>query len=94
MKRVQNRAAIRAAGHKVVYLRCDAAELNRRIEGDPKTRSTRPHLTALGGGLAEVEKLLAEREPLYREITDIEIDVAGLAPGQVVDEIMRRIVPT
>jgi shikimate kinase len=90
VKRPENRSALRAAGHTVVYLSCKAEELHRRIQGDPKTKLDRPNLTGLGGGLAEVEKLLAEREPLYREIDDLEVDVSGLSPDQAVNEIIRR----
>ncbi|MDB5297779.1 MAG: aroL, partial [Phycisphaerales bacterium] len=47
--RPENRAAIAAGGHKVIYLRCDAAELYRRIHADPATAASRPALTHLGG---------------------------------------------
>ncbi len=90
VNRPENRAALRAARHTVVYLKCHAQELHRRIESDPKTKTDRPNLTALGGGLAEIEKLLLEREPIYREIDDLEIDVSGFTPQQAVTEILRR----
>src|SRR5947199_5265223 len=43
--REDNRAALKEAGHKVIFLRCDPPELFRRIQADPQTAATRPHLT-------------------------------------------------
>lgn len=85
--RLENRAAIKEGGHKVIYLRCDAAELHKRIHADAATAANRPSLTHLGGGLAEIEKLLADREPIYRETMTAELDVTNLS----LDEAMARI---
>src|SRR5215217_1251232 len=48
--RQQNRDALKAAGHKVIYLRCEPQELLKRIHADPATAANRPALTGLGGG--------------------------------------------
>ena len=87
--REANRQAIRDAGHKVIYLKCEPAELHRRIEADPHTAITRPNLTALGGGIEEVKKMLAEREPLYRKVMHAELDVTHLTPEDAVVYIVR-----
>jgi shikimate kinase len=87
--REANRSALRDAGHKVIYLRCEPAELHRRIEADPQTALTRPNLTALGGGIEEVKKMLAEREPLYRQVMHAELDVTHLTPEDAVVYIVR-----
>jgi shikimate kinase len=76
--REENRKALSAGGHKIVYLRCDAEELHRRIHSDPQTAATRPALTGLGGGIGEIERLLAEREPIYRGCMTAELDVTNL----------------
>src|SRR6185503_7732340 len=60
--REENRRAIKDAGHRVVYLKCEPEELLKRINSDPMTGELRPHLTALGGGIDEINKVLAERE--------------------------------
>jgi shikimate kinase len=87
--RPENRAAIAAsiaaAKHQVIYLRCDPAELLRRIKSDPATAANRPSLTALGGGIDEVRKLAEERDPIYRLAMTHEIDVTRLSPEQVVE---------
>jgi shikimate kinase len=71
----QNRRAIKIAGHTVVYLSAEPEVLHRRIIADPATAAQRPGLTHLGGSVEEVRALLAHRQPLYRELKHIELDV-------------------
>ena len=87
--REENRKAIRDAGHKVIYLKCEPAELLRRIQSDPQTAETRPNLTSLGGGIEEVQAMLAQREPLYRQVMHAELDVTHLKPEDAVVYIVR-----
>jgi shikimate kinase/3-dehydroquinate synthase len=63
--------------HVVVWLQIDAAEAWRRIEGTDRPLATSE---------ADVERLLAEREPLYEELAD-----AVLMPGD--PDAMRRALP-
>jgi shikimate kinase len=85
----KNRRAIAAARHDIIYLRCDSNELLRRINADAATSDNRPSLTGLGGGLVEIETLLAQREPIYRAAMTVELDVTHLTPQQAVDQIVR-----
>ena len=87
--REENRKALRDAGHKLIYLRCDPDVLFRRIQGDPETAKTRPALTNLGGGVDEIRKLLAEREPIYRQAMTAELDVTHQSPEDAVVYIVR-----
>lgn len=87
--REENRRLLKDAGHKVIYLKCEPAELHKRIHADPQTAATRPSLTGLGGSLDEVRKLLAEREPAYREMMTAELDVTHLTPEEAVVYIVR-----
>ena len=89
--RPQNLTAIESAGHPIIYLRCEPQELLRRIKADPQSASARPPLSKLGGGLAEIEKILAEREPLWERVMSHKIDVTKLTPQQVVDAIVRLV---
>lgn len=86
--REENRAALKASGHKVVYLKCEPAELYKRITADPESAATRPDLTD-SGGLEEVTQLLAAREPTYRAAMTAELDVTHLAPPDAVVYIVR-----
>lgn len=87
--REANRRAIRASGHKVIYLRSDPATLHRRIQEDAATASMRPALTALGGTEEEVAQVLAQREPLYRQTMTAELEVTHLTPEEAVVYIVR-----
>ncbi|NKB70343.1 MAG: shikimate kinase [Candidatus Latescibacteria bacterium] len=71
LMRPQNQAAAQRDS-LVVYLQTTPQELWRRIEGDPSSASTRPNLS--GGGLEEVEEMLAAREPVYRQCANLVID--------------------
>jgi shikimate kinase len=87
--RESNRHAIKASGRKVIYLKCAPAELHKRIAADPETAAMRPSLTHLGGSVEEIAKLLAEREPLYRQVMTAELDVTRLTPEEAVVYITR-----
>ena len=82
LMREENCQLIREAGHRMIYLRCESQELHRRIKADPNSAATRPNLTKHGGGLAEIEQLLAEREPVYRQCKHAELDVTDLTPEE------------
>jgi shikimate kinase len=83
--REENRNLLKRHGF-VAWLTADPATLLARIQADPATAERRPALA--GGGLAEVETLLAVREPLYRACADVIIQIAGLSPEQAADAIL------
>lgn len=85
------RRDIREAG-PVVWLRAGVETLLQRIENDPTTSRTRPNLTA-AGGRSEIEKLLAVREPLYRECAWVTVDTDDLNVEQAVSAIGRLFNP-
>ena len=62
------RRRLSAAG-PVVYLRADPATLHARTAGDPN----RPPLTDLPAA-EEIAQVLADRDPLYREVADAVVD--------------------
>lgn len=82
--RSENRQALRRG--LVVWLQAEPAEIWERMQGDPATRHQRPNLK--GGGLAEIEELLAARVPLYRECADFEVATSGRTPEQVTDDVV------
>lgn len=83
--RHDNRRRLRARG-TVFWLAADAETLWERIRTDPETAIARPPLTE-AGGLEEVRRLLAKREPHYRRCAHYRIDAAGRAAKQIADEI-------
>ena len=84
--REDNRHLLRSSGH-CVWLTGDPATLYQRLQGDPTTRDRRPALTDLPGP-AEVERLLREREPLYRAVAHSVVDTGGRSPAEVVSAIL------
>ncbi|HUN79877.1 MAG TPA: shikimate kinase [Phycisphaerae bacterium] len=67
---------------RVVWLRAPASILWARICQDPHSAKTRPDLTA-AGGLAEIEKVLQEREPIYEGLAHQTIDTMTMDPEEV-----------
>ena len=87
--REENRKVLKDAGLKLIYLRCEPDELVKRIQADPTSAEGRPDLTELGGGIEEIRKVLAEREPIYRSMMTAELDVTHLTPQDAVVYITR-----
>ena len=79
--RESNREQLRRCDH-VVWLQATAASIDQRISGDPTTAERRPNLTNRGG-LPEIERLLAEREPIYRACATLEVDTEGKDPAEI-----------
>jgi shikimate kinase len=87
--REQNRRML--SPHKIVYLRCAPAELLRRIQADPATGENRPNLTQLGGGLEEIQTLLAAREPIYQSAMHFDVDVTTLTAVEAAETIAQKL---
>jgi shikimate kinase len=85
------RREMRFAG-PVVWLTASVDTILARIGSDATTAQRRPDLTA-DGGRAEVEQLLAIREPLYLECADVIVDTEDRDVAQIVDEIVAALGP-
>lgn len=81
-----NVEAMRRAG-KVVWLQATPEVIQKRVGG----HGDRP-LLARDNSLERIRELLARREPHYRACADLAIDTSALSVGEVVAEIMRRLV--
>ena len=73
-----------AADARCIYLSCAPEELHRRIQADAANLGSRPNLTDKGGGLEEIETVLAERDPVYRQVADFTFDVTHTGVDDVV----------
>ena len=91
LMREENRKVLKEKSHKLVYLKCEPEELLRRVQADPQTYATRPNLTSLGGGITEIKFMLDQREPVYRQVKDVELDVTSLTPDEAVVYITRML---
>jgi len=87
--REESRRAMKAAG-KVVWLKASPETIHRRMTGDTTTPDRRPNLTDRGP-LEEIEHLLQQRSPVYRDAADVEIDTEGISPEQLIEEILKTI---
>src|SRR5690606_38176635 len=87
----QTREDIRDAG-RVVWLKAWAETSMSRMETDSTSTHRRRNLTNTGGR-HEVERLLAVREPLYRECADVIVETDGRDVGDIVDEILSALRP-
>lgn len=87
--REANRQAL-AARARVVWLRASVDTILERVAQDASTAGRRPNLTT-SGGAAEVIELLSQREPLYRQCAEIEIDTEGKTPPAIAAEIVERL---
>lgn len=85
-----------AAAGPVVWLTASAETLAARIAGDSASADRRPSLTGRSGpaGLEEVERVLAEREPIYRDCATVAIDADGRTPSAIADEIAAWLTPS
>jgi shikimate kinase len=70
----------------VVWLTADAGTIRHRLRHDGVSAVQRPSLTG-DDVLAEVDRMLAEREPFYRQGSDVAIDTTGRSPETMVSLI-------
>lgn len=80
--RAENRAILKENGI-VIFLEVETGEVIRRVGAD----EGRP-LLAGGDKLEKVKKMLAERDPLYRDC-HFSLDTTGLDPQEVVGELKK-----
>lgn len=85
----QNRDVLREVGC-VVWLQAQPETLLARIAGDPSTATRRPQLST-HGGRAEIEQLLAQRTPWYRECASLVMNTDGRDLDSVVDDIFEQL---
>lgn len=82
--REENRPLLSRLG-KVVYLKADPQTIYNRIKGD----LTRP-LLQCGNPGEKIKEMLAVRGPIYEQTASVIIEVDGLKPSDVAEEIMKK----
>ena len=87
----ETRADLKDSG-PVIWLQASADTIERRLATDPTTGQRRPNLTS-SGGRAEIERLLAAREPLYRECATITLDTESASIEQLIDATLSQLPP-
>ena len=74
----------------VIWLYAEPATLSQRLRRDQGSRDFRPSLTGEDPG-SEMERVLAEREPLYRAAAHLVMDTTKLAIPEIVNQILKKI---
>ncbi len=73
-----------------IWLKASAETIHCRITADPESCTTRPPLSGLSLK-EEVRKILSDREPLYAESADFEVDTEGKGIDEIVEEVLERV---
>jgi shikimate kinase len=87
--RANNREALRG-GRAVAWLTATIDTIEARLAADERTRERRPNLTNIGGR-AEIERLLAAREPMYRQCATLVVATDGKSSAEVAEEILAQL---
>jgi len=74
----------------VVWLVASVETLQRRIGGDPASGAMRPALQG-SSSVDEVEKVLREREPLYRAAAHFEILAEHRSPEEIASGVLEQL---
>ncbi|MBA3014957.1 MAG: shikimate kinase [Proteobacteria bacterium] len=80
---------VKASG-LVVWLTADRKTICQRLLGDDQTASQRPSLTG-SDPFAEIAQVLAQREPLYRAGSHLEVDTGCLGLDEIISLIVNRV---
>lgn len=83
--RPANRALIQASG-KTIWLKADPLTIITRLSADEATPTSRPNLTDQAG-IAEIRQVLSQRESIYAEMADWEIDTVRNLPDEISAQI-------
>ena len=83
--RPANRELLRQAG-RVVWLKASPETIHRRMTGDPASEQMRPQLTNLPP-LAEISHVLNQRNEIYHETADLEVETDEVSLTELVDSI-------
>lgn len=74
-----------------IYLSCAADVLAKRIAADTTTATQRPSLTGNTDPATEVEQVLAQRDPVYREVADITFEVTYCSIAEAVRHLIAKL---
>lgn len=85
----RNRQCIARSG-RCVWLQVDVETVMRRLAADQGTTARRPALTGLPPQ-QEIATLLAQREPLYAQVADYQLDTNGQSVEQLGRQVLQQL---
>ena len=71
----------------IIWLKADRETLLERMNEDPGTNRQRPTLTGKGTS-KEIKEVMSLREPIYQQVSEIQIDTSTLDVEAVVENIL------
>jgi shikimate kinase len=74
----------------IIWLTAAPDVIKSRLQTDREKENSRPSLTGLDT-LSEVDRVVRERDPLYRAAAQITIDTTGLSIPEVMAQILARV---
>lgn len=75
---------------RIIWLTAESATLSERLRQDSASQESRPSLTG-ADPVAEMERVLTERAPLYQAAAHLVLDTTGLSIPEVVNRILEEI---
>jgi shikimate kinase len=75
---------------KVIWLKASPDTIKSRMEQDQASEGLRPALTAKDS-ISEIEEILSEREPLYRQAMDFAVDTDHRGIDEICELIVRQL---
>jgi shikimate kinase len=94
--RSENRQRLSVAG-PVVWLMAEPSVIRQRLQADPRSWTQRPALLAADSGPAssgspaaadEIDRVLAERLPIYESCADVRVATDDKTPTEIVEAIL------
>jgi shikimate kinase len=85
----RNTDAMRSTG-TLVWLKASLETIRKRILSDPKSDQTRPALSAKGM-IKEIEEILTQRTPYYRQAMDLTVETDNLSVEQVCRHLVKQL---
>lgn len=75
---------------RIIWLNAKATTIRKRMRADQSTADSRPALTQKGT-LAEIEDLLAERNPYYERASDFVVQTDGMLIDKIAQKILAQL---
>jgi shikimate kinase len=85
----ENRETIQQMG-RIIWLKANIQTIMDRMKSDPQNQDKRPALSDKGWE-TEIEDLLIQRSPVYRQLANFYIDTEGKTVEEVTVEVLNQI---
>lgn len=88
--RDETRKSIAGKADAVIWLKASVETIAARLSDDPASTTQRPNLTDLSDQ-EEIQSILSQRIPLYRECATLEVETEDRSPAEIIEDIMNHL---